>query len=313
MQKPGLFTTVQDLGRYGFQRFGVPISGAMDNFAFLIANLLVGNQPNDACLEITLQGPELEFLNNCSIAITGANLSPMLDGKKILCWRSQSVQKGDVISFGKLQGGCRAYLAFSGGINVPVVMNSRSTFVRGELGGLEGRPLKTGDAVNGFETKKTKTAFMLPDDLVPSYPNKIVVDVVLGPQIEYFTDEGVKNFLANEFIVTPEFDRMGYRLDGLDIERAISSDMVSDALPPGSVQVPLAGKPVVIMRDAQTTGGYPKIGVIATQDISIFGQAKPNDRVRFSEISSSSAKRKYLEYLRHLQSIEKRLLKLKSS
>lgn len=311
VQKPGLFTTVQDLGRYGFQRFGVPVSGAMDNFAFLMANLLVGNQSNDACLEITLQGPELRFLHDCSIAITGANLSPILNDEEILCWRTQRVQKDDVISFGQLQGGCRAYLAVRGGINVPIVMNSRSTFVRGGLGGLEGRPLKMGDVVEGFETEKTKTGFMLPDDLVPSYSSKLFVEVVLGPQIEYFTDEGVKIFLASEFTATPEFDRMGYRLDGPIIERAVASDMVSDAIPPGSVQVPLSGKPVVIMRDAQTTGGYPKIGVITAQDISIFGQVKPNDRIRFSKISLSDAERKYHRYMRHLQDIENRLLKLK--
>lgn len=311
VHKPGLFTTVQDSGRRGFQRYGVPVSGAIDSYAFLMANLLVGNQPNDACLEITLQGPEIEFLHGSWIAITGANLSPTLNGEDITCWQTQRVQKGDILSFGHTQCGCRAYLAVRRGINVPVVMNSRSTFVRGGLGGMEGKPLKRGDVVSGFKAENMKTTFTLPNDIVPFYPNKLEVEVVLGPQSEYFTNEGLETFISSEFTVTTEFDRMGNRLEGPIIKRVTVFDMVSDAILPGSIQVPSGGKPVVIMRDAQTTGGYPKIGVITTPDISLVGQAKPNDRIRFSKLSLSRAKIKYLKYLRNLQNIKSRLLKLK--
>jgi antagonist of KipI len=310
VHRPGLFTTIQDLGRYGFQRYGVPVSGAVDSYAFQVANLLVKNNSNDAGLEITLQGPELEFLHDNWIAITGANLSPMLNGEGVTCWQTQKVQKGDILSFGRIRSGCRAYLAIRGGINVPVVMNSRSTFVRGGLGGIEGRTLKQGDVVTGFDAEPLKTAFTLPSDLVPSYSNKLKVEVVLGPQSEYFTNEGLETFLSSEFTLTTEFDRMGNRYAGPPIEQITELNMVSDAIPPGSIQIPPAGKPVVIMRDAQITGGYPKIGVITTPDISLVGQAKPNDRIRFSKTSLSRAKDKHIKYLRNLQNIKHRLSKL---
>ncbi|MCK4435754.1 biotin-dependent carboxyltransferase family protein [Candidatus Bathyarchaeota archaeon] len=310
VNKPGLFTTVQDLGRYGFQRYGVPVSGAMDNFAFTLANYLVGNRSNDACLEMTLLGSELEFLSDSWVAITGANLSPALNGEEVACWQTLAVHNEDVLSFGRSQCGCSAYLAVRGGINVPLVMNSRSTYVRGGFGGFRGRQLKMGDVVEGFETGRLKKGFCLPKEFVPFYPNELEVEVVFGPQSEYFTNEGREVFLSSDYVVTVESDRMGYRLDGSKVERKGSLDMVSDAIPVGSIQVPKSGKPIIIMRDAQTTGGYPKIGVVTTPDVSLLGQVKPNDKVKFSQTSPSRARAGLLEYMRDLQNVRNMLLTL---
>lgn len=310
--KPGLFTTVQDVGRYGFQKYGVPVSGAMDNYAFVAANLLVDNKPDDACVEITLQGPAFEFLNAAQIAISGAALSPTVNGEKVFCWQTLQVCKGDVLSFGRPRSGCRAYLAVKGGIDVPLVLDSRSTYVRGGFGGFQGRRLKAGDVIEAYEPSiLLKFGFSMPQELVPCYSNKLTIEVVLGPQSDYFTDMGIETFLSSIYTVTTESDRMGYRLDGLRVEQKDSLDMVSDAIPVGAVQVPKSGKPIIMMRDAQTTGGYPKIAVVSTPDVSRLGQAKPNDKIRFSKISPSKARAKLLEYMRTLSQMKSELVESK--
>ena len=310
--KPGLFTTVQDAGRYGFQKYGVPVSGVMDNYAFVAANLLVDNKPNDACIEITLQGPSFEFLNTAQIAISGAALSPTVNGEKVVCWQTLQVCRGDVLSFGRPRSGCRAYLAAKGGIDVPLVLDSRSTYVRGGFGGFQGRRLKAGDVIEAYEPSiLLKFGFSMPQELVPSYSNKLTIEVVLGPQSDYFTDMNIETFLSSIYTVTTESDRMGYRLDGSRVEQKGALDMVSDAIPVGAVQVPKSGKPIIMMRDAQTTGGYPKIAVVSTPDVSRLGQVKPNDKIRFSKISPSKARAKLSEYMRTLSQMKSELVESK--
>lgn len=307
---PGLSTTVQDLGRVGFQRYGVPVSGAMDTYALMAANLLVGNQPNEACLETTLLGPELEFLNQAQIAITGAALSSTINGKSVPCWQTLQVCRGDVLSFGYLKNGCRAYLAVRRGFDVPPVLGSKSTYVRGGFGGLEGRPLRAGDIIGTCQAgKPLKSGYSMPKELIPSYSSELKVEVVLGPQSDFFTDRGLETFLSGVYTVTVESDRMGYRLEGPEVEQKEFLDMVSDAVPVGSVQVPRNGEPIIVMKDAQTTGGYPKIAVVATPDISLLGQAKPNHKIRFSKVSFRQARVKILEYLKTLRQMKKRLEK----
>ncbi len=306
--KPGLFTTVQDLGRFGFQKYGVPVSGVMDVYAFVTANLLVGNNVNDACLEITLLGPELEFLKEAQIAVTGAALSPTINGASVDCWRTLHVCKGDALSFGFPKDGCRAYLAVRGGIEVPLVLGSRSTYARGGFGGFQGRPLKAGDIIEAGNPNTLKSGFLMPQELIPHYDNELTIEVVLGPQTDYFTDRGLEAFLSSVYTVTSESDRMGYRLEGPSVEQKSSLEMVSDAIPIGAVQVPRSGKPIIVMRDAQTTGGYPKIAVVTTPDVSRLGQAKPNDKIRFSKISPSRARAKLLEYMRTLSQIKSKLV-----
>jgi antagonist of KipI len=306
---PGFFTTIQDLGRFGFQRYGVPVSGAMDTYAFAAANLLAGNKPNDACLEITLLGPELLFLSEVQIALTGATLYPTIDGERVACWQTLQAHKGEMLSFGSSQNGCRAYLAVRGGISVPVVLGSRSTYVRGDFGGFQGRQLRTGDVLETYESTAPLTSgFSMPTGAVPEYTGELLVEVVLGPQTECFTDRGLETFLSGVYEVTTESDRMGYRLEGAEVERKGSMDIVSDAIPVGAIQVPRNGKPIILMRDAQTTGGYPKIAVITTPDVSRLGQAKPRDRIRFSKISPTKARERLLKYLKTLSLLKGRLV-----
>ena len=307
--KPVFFTTVQDLGRFGFQRYGVPVSGAMDTYALTAANLLVGNKPNDACLEITLIGPELLFLSEAQIALTGAAFFPTVNREMIACWQTLQIHKGEALSVGSPQNGCRAYLAVRGGINVPVVLGSRSTYVRGDFGGFQGRQLRTGDVLEAYESAAPLTSgFSMPTEAVPEYTGELLVEVVLGPQTDCFTERGLETFLSGVYEVTTESDRMGYRLEGAEVEGKGSMDIVSDAIPVGAIQVPRNGKPIILMRDAQTTGGYPKIAVITTPGVSRLGQAKPRDRIRFSKVSPSKAREGLLEYLKALSLLKGRLV-----
>jgi biotin-dependent carboxylase-like uncharacterized protein len=307
--KPGFFTTVQDLGRYGHLKYGVPVSGAMDTFSLAAANALVGNKPNDACLETTIIGPELLALTETQVAITGAAVSPKINGQDVSMWQTLNVKEGDVVSFSKTESGCRTYIAVRGGINTPLVLGSRSTYVRGGFGGINGRQLRTGDIIEGFEAEPFDTMCKMPQELAPKFAHRFQAHAVLGPQVDMFTEEGVDTFFSSEYKVTPEADRMGYRLEGPLIEHKGKADIVSDALLPGSVQVPKNGKPIVIMRDAQTTGGYPKIAVIVTPDVSLLGQAKPDDVVKFSEVTVSQAQERLHEYSTFINGLSRTLVK----
>jgi len=307
--KPGLFTTVQDLGRNGYLKYGVPISGAMDVFSLVTANLLVKNNPSDACLEITIIGPELQALTRTQIAITGGVVSPKINGQSVSMWQTLEAQEGSVVSFGKMESGCRAYLSIRGGINAPLVLGSRSTYVRGGFGGINGRRLKTGDLIEGFEAPLLKVKYSMPEELVPRFTSQFNMRVVLGPQAEMFTEKGKDTFLSSQYRVTSEADRMGYRLEGPIIEHKAKADIVSDALLPGAVQVPKSGKPIIIMRDAQTTGGYPKIAVAITSDVSSLGQAKPNDTIEFSEVKVQEAHEKICEYYKLLNNLSGMLIR----
>lgn len=307
--KPGFFTTVQDLGRYGYLRYGVPISGAMDTFSLVAANLLVANNPDDACLEITLIGPELQALTKTQIAITGGAASPKINGQHVPMWQTLEVQEGAVVSFGKVESGCRAYLSIRGGVDTPPVLGSRSTYVRGGFGGINGRQLKTEDIIGGFHVSLLKVGYSMPEELVPQFTDQFKALVILGPQADMFTERGITTFLSSQYKVTLEADRMGYRLEGPIIEHKAKADIISDALLPGAVQIPRNGKPIMIMRDAQTAGGYPKIAVIITPDVSTLGQAKTNDIIEFSKITIQQAHEKISEYYKFLNILSEMLTK----
>ena len=303
--KPGLFTTVQDIGRHGYLKYGVPISGAMDQFSLIIANLLVANNENAAILETTLIGPEFQALAEVQLAITGGNCTPKINNHTAPMWQTLTMREGDVLSFGKMESGCRAYIAIRGGIDVPLVLGSRSTYARGGFGGNCGRQLKTGDTLSGFDTKPLLNKYRLPEELIPRFSSHFKANVVLGPQAEMFTEKGIETFLSNQYRVTLEADRMGYRLEGSTIGHRGKADIVSDALLPGAIQVPKNGKPILIMKDAQTTGGYPKIAVVVASDLSSLGQAKPDDRIEFSKTTISQAHEKSLQLRRSLDDLRK--------
>lgn len=287
---PGLLTTVQDMGRVGYQQFGVSVSGVMDPRATSIANILVGNDEGEAVLECTMLGPQLRFdAPNC-IAITGGDLGPTLDGKPIPNYCAVSVEAGQVLRFTGPKTGCRAFIAFAGGLDIPVVMGSRSTYMKAKIGGLEGRKLAKDDVI-GFRAPRTQLKNMKDRNLYPEFvPREVyTVRVVMGPQDDAFTDAGVKTFLSETYTVTPEFDRMGCRLEGAVIEHKESGDIISDGIAFGAIQVPSAGKPIIMLADRQTTGGYTKIANVITADFRIIGQLKAGDKVRFEKVSIAHA------------------------
>lgn len=304
---PGMYTTIQDLGRFNFQKSGMPVAGAMDSFSLKVANILVGNNESEACLEVTLMGPEIEFGCSAVIAITGADLSPKVNGADIDMWSSVQLKQGDILSFGAIKSGCRCYIAVAGGIDIPVVMGSKSTYTRGHIGGMEGRQLKAGDELGlGVQGRnRTFKPAKVKNEYIPDYKNEITARVVLGPQDDYFSDESLKVFLSSEYTVTNEADRMGYRLSGPEIKHKSGADIISDGITMGSVQVPGHGMPIIMMADRQTTGGYTKIATVITPDIDYIGQLKPGDKLRFKSVDIKEAQKLYKEYINRFESIKK--------
>ena len=283
---PGLLTTIQDRGRHGYQAFGMPVAGAVDEYALRIANILVGNEEGAAALEITLLGPKFKVLAPGKVSLTGADLGATINGREFPRWETVAVRAGDEIAFTAVKSGCRAYLALAGGIDVPQVMGSRSTYLRGKIGGLEGRALKAGDKIGvcAQAVKNIPLGTRLSPDLIPGYDPLIRLRVILGPQDDHFTAAGMDTFLNSEYTVTTEADRMGYRLEGPTIEHVAGGDIISDGIPLGAVQIPGHGMPIVMLADRQTTGGYAKIANVSSVDLSLIGQAKPGDKVRFQLI-----------------------------
>ncbi len=305
--QPGPLTTIQDLGRYGYQGYGVPVSGALDDYALRVANLLVGNGERAACLEITLMGLKLRLLRGTVLAVTGADLSPRLNDEPLPMWQTVGAKPGDILSFGWPREGCRSYLAVAGGIGVPVVMKSRSTYVKSAIGGYQGRPLRVGDLVAsaGMPAEVPKTGTALP--AIPHYRDRNEIRVILGPQDDYFTLGGIAAFLNSEYVVSPYADRTGYRLNGPPIEHALGADIISDGIPLGAIQVPADGQPIVLLADRLTTGGYPKIATVITVDIAKLAQAKPGDRVRFRRVTLEDAHHCLKEYEQGLRALAQQI------
>ena len=231
----GIFTTVQDLGRYGYQRYGVPVSGTMDPFALRVANLLVGNPEEDAGLEVTLAGARMRFLVDTVVAVTGADLGPRLDDAAIPMWRAVAVPEGAVLAFAQVRDGMRAYLAAAGGIDVPLLLGSRSTYTRSRLGGLEGRALAMGDtlATSWQEPRDRVEGRVLGPDHIPTYGHSHAMRVILGPQDDAFPGESIQTLLSSTYTVTTTSDRIGYRLEGPPIQHKEGADIISDGTPFG--------------------------------------------------------------------------------
>lgn len=287
---PGMLTTVQDMGRVGYQQFGVSASGAMDQRSAEFANILVGNPRGEAVLECTMMGPHLKFdAANC-IAITGGDLGAMLDGQPAPTYCAIPVQAGQVLKFTAPRQGCRACIAFAGGLDIPLVMGSRSTYMKAKIGGYQGRKLEKGDVI-AFRAPKTTLKNMESRRMAPDFvpQPEYTLRVLLGPQDDAFTEEGIGTFLSQVYTVTPEFDRMGCRLEGEIIKHKESGDIISDGIAFGAVQVPSAGKPIIMLSDRQTTGGYTKIANVITADHRILAQLKAGDKIRFERVSIQTA------------------------
>ncbi len=302
--RPGAYTTVQDGGRVGFQHLGVPVSGALDPFAFRVANLLVGNPPGRAVLEVTILGPELEVLAPADLAVAGAQLDVRVNGEGVGCWRSFRVAPGDVVSVGQATAGCRAYLAVTGGFDVPVVMGSRSTYAGGAIGGLNGRSLRAGDELAALPGALLARPRELPDRLRPDYPGEVGLRAVRGPQDEFF-DEGFRRLFGEPYLVTPKADRMGYRLQGAPVPLAPGRprSIVSEPSMPGGVQIPPDEQPIVLLVE-QTVGGYAKIATVVTPDLGRLAQTTPGDRVVFEEVDLDAAHGLYREAVARSRTIE---------
>ena len=287
-----MLTTVQDLGRYGYQSQGFSVAGVMDVRSFKIANLLIDNPENEAVLEITLIGPELEFTSETIIAITGGDFSPKINGEPAKMYTALYMKKGDVLSFGSARTGTRCYVSFSSYLDVPTIMGSRCTNLKSGIGGFKGRKLQEDDYV-GFRIKRRYLPFFLSRTLPPEDfgSTEAELRVVMGPQDDLFTKEGVDTFLSSEYIVTSDFDRMGCRLEGPYIAAKTTSDIISDGIAYGAVQVPSHGKPIVLLSDRQTTGGYGKIATVISTDIPKLVQRKTDHKIRFKAVTIEEAQK----------------------
>ncbi|MFD2699273.1 biotin-dependent carboxyltransferase family protein [Paenibacillus shunpengii] len=310
--KPGMLTTVQDLGRWGFQKYGVPVSGAMDKDAARIANMLVGNEETDAVLEVTLSGAEFRMEHSGLIAICGGDLKPVMDGEVLPLWRPLFINEGSRIKFRgpdySSKRGCRAYIAAAGGMDIPVLMGSRSTYVRGGLGGYSGRMLQSGDSLpilkpevrsrlleqlmadkgekrSGYVT----TSWFINPSLIYSREN--VIRVVEGNHFTWMSSHSQIRFEQQKYVIEPSSDRMGYRLRGMDgpLELQGEIELLSEGVSEGTIQLPPVGEPIVLLADRQTTGGYPRIAQVASVDLALLAQLPPGVHLSFRLIRVQEA------------------------
>lgn len=298
VSKSGLHDTIQDLGRFGYQKFGVVAGGAVDPFSHRVANMLVGNEETAASLEMTLVGPRLLFKEDALVAICGGDLEAMVEGKPVPMWRPLFIRRESELRFGAAKAGSRAYLAVAGGFKVPIVLGSRSTYVKAGLGGLEGRTLQKGDVlhVQSGQSRSLKEKFasrepfraadwQITSKLLPNLSNRYEIKVMRGRQYELFAEDSHHSFWNEPFTVSSQSDRMGYRMSGPKLQMKESVQMVSEAVTYGSIQVPQDGNPIILAADRQTTGGYPKIGQLSSTDFTKLAQAKAGDQLLFTEVT----------------------------
>lgn len=312
--EPGLATTVQDLGRPGYYHVGIPPSGALDQFSLAAANLLVGNAENTAGLECTYLGPKLRCDTSMTVAVTGATMTPTVDGEERPMWESFEVGAGQELSFQHLATGARAYLAFAGGIAVPDVLGSRSTYGLGAMGGLEGRALAAGDSLPLGDPAGARTGARVADDLRPALDGEAEVRIVLGLYDHLFTPESVRTFLETDWLVSPDADRVGFRYRGATLEfvereppfgaGSDPSNIVDAPYPIGSIQIPGGVEPIILHRDAVSGGGYAMIGTVIAPDLDVVAQSAPNTHTRFVSVDldqALAARRSYNDRLQRVR------------
>ncbi|SFK20894.1 antagonist of KipI [Halobacillus dabanensis] len=321
--KAGLMTTIQDQGRYGNQKNGVIASGAMDQDSHRIANQLVGNTTNVPTMEITLMGPVLEFQQDTCIAICGGHLTPMIDGEPVSMWKPVYIKKGTELRFGQPKSGFRSYLAIAGGFEVPTVMGSASTYIRAGIGGYKGRPLEKGDTLT--IGRQSEDSQYLMKKLTPSDPKerlreapwfvdssftdyigaKHPIRVMPGREYDLFETQSQYDFFHTPYTIDSKSDRMGYRLTGSTLKLKEKKDILSEAVAFGTVQVPPEGNPILLLADRQTTGGYPKIGQVASVDLPRIAQMRPGESLTFEQISHDAAQRLLLHHETKLKQLQR--------
>jgi biotin-dependent carboxylase-like uncharacterized protein len=306
---PGPYTTVQDRGRFGYQHMGIPVSGVLDAYAFRTANLLVGNPEDRAVLEMTILGPQLAVMQTVDVALTGAEMEMKLNFKPVEAWKSIRVEPGDILSIQAVKRGCRGYLAVTGGIAVPEVMGSRSTYVGGKLGGYHGRPIKKGDIVQSGPGTLLGSPRHMPESRIPRYTGQATLRAIPGPQDDFF-DEGLTTLFTSEYMVTAKADRMGYRLQGPPVAHRADAQrsIISEPTMPGGIQVPADNQPIILLAE-QTVGGYTKIATVISTDIHKIAQATPGDTVSFQRVDLDTAHAIYREQEEQLKEIADHLSK----
>jgi len=299
--RSGFLTSVQDVGRTGFREFGVSAGGALDPFALRVANLLVGNDEAAAGLEITFGGLQLHFQEERIVAWCGAEFDVHVGSTALPVGHAALVRAGDELKFGRSEIGCRAWLTISGGINVPIVLSSRSTDLRANFGGFNGRALRDGDVLPLVQKSRSTPAatgissWTAPHDWVSPAKHEPTLRFVRGVDWNRFSASTLQHFINELFAVSSDSDRMGVRIDGPELKREDNVDLISEAVAPGTIQVPPSGKPILLLGDCQTIGGYPKIAHVITVDLGIAAQLRAGDRVRFSEVSLADAHHLLLE------------------
>lgn len=286
---PGLQTTVQDAGREGFRHLGVPQSGAADRLSLALANALVGNPWDAAALECTLKGPTLKFETDCAFALAGADMHATLNGEALAAHARYNANAGDELALGSAAIGARAYIAFARCVRGEDFLGSVSTYLPARFGGVKGRSLRAGDAIEsaGFETGAPTDA---PASIRPTLAHDWVLRAMPGPDFDRFGSGAARAFFSASFTADKRGDRMGLRLNGPSVAAEEAAPMKSGPVFPGTVQVPSDGAPFLLLADAQTTGGYPRIAQVAEADLHLAGQIRPGDRIWFREISAREAR-----------------------
>jgi biotin-dependent carboxylase-like uncharacterized protein len=296
----GIGCTVQDRGRPGYYNVGIPPSGAVDLMSALAANLLVGNDARAPVLEAPYLGPRLRFTEASVVAVTGADMEPRVNDVPVAAWESFGVSEGDVLSFGLLTAGARVYVAVAGGIDVPEVLGSRSTYTTGGFGGFQGRPIAVGDVLPvGAPGPGARPGRRLPDAQRPTWARDVEVRVVMGLYDYRLTDRGRASFLETNWTLTPVADRMGMRYSGAQLEwqdrpqpfgaGSDPSNIVDAGYPVGSIQVPSGAEPIILHRDAVSGGGYAMVATVISADMDLVGQSAPGTRTKFSAVSLDEA------------------------
>jgi len=288
----GVLTSIQDLGRRGYQKYGVPICGVMDEYSHKMANVLVSNEIEEATLEVTLFGLKIEFIDKQIISITGGNLQPKINNKLVDMWQTIEVEKGDILTFSGIKSGLRSYIAFSGGLDIEKTMGSKSYYSRADLG----TKIENNQILN-IKTNLKSKKLKLEKKYIPEFENKIECRVVIGPQDDCFSDKAIDIFFGSEYALENDSDRMGFRLMGEQINHKRTADIISDGLSKGAIQIPGSGQPIIMMSDAQTTGGYTKIGYVIKEDLDKLSQLKPGDKIKFKKITIEAAQKEYIKYV----------------
>jgi len=302
VQKPGLFTTIQDLGRYGYSHLGISPAGAADPLSFRLGNLLVGNDGSAPALEMTLLGATLEFDEAAVMAITGADCEPKVDSARVPLNTAIEVPAGAALNCGNMLNGARSYLAVQGGFDVPLVMGSASTNVRGRFGGIKGRRLRSGDVLQVRRTKPSPVQTLAPESF-EALASHGPIRITRGAQQDWFDAAAFETLFSCAYTVSEQSDRAGLRLKGARLSPRESRQLLTDGIPLGAIQVPQDGQPIILFVDQQTTGGYPKIANVIAADMHRVGQLRPRDEVRFAEVSIAEAIQALREQERRLKEL----------